>query len=88
MRLYSLRVHIKFKKKVKKKKFCFFFKIFFLFFVFFFKFFFFIFFADLSNSSFVQFQVWDFPGQIDFFDPTFDGESIFGQCGKEKKKKI
>ena len=32
---------------------------------------------DVSNSSFVQFQIWDFPGQIDFFDSTFDAEAIF-----------
>ena len=25
--------------------------------------------------------MWDFPGQIDFFDPTFDSEQIFGSCG-------
>jgi len=25
--------------------------------------------------------VWDFPGQIDFFDPTFDLDSIFGEMG-------
>eukprot|EP00037_Helgoeca_nana_P005406 m.51283 g.51283 ORF g.51283 m.51283 type:complete len:345 (+) comp16415_c0_seq3:178-1212(+) len=36
---------------------------------------------DVSNSSFVQFQIWDFPGQIDFFDPSFDSEVIFGGCG-------
>jgi Ras-related GTP-binding protein C/D len=36
---------------------------------------------DVSNSSFVQFQIWDFPGQIDFFDPAFDAEMIFGGCG-------
>ncbi|XP_013385486.1 ras-related GTP-binding protein C [Lingula anatina] len=36
---------------------------------------------DISNSSFVQFQIWDFPGQIDFFDPTFDSEMIFGGTG-------
>ncbi|KAI0207812.1 Ras-related GTP-binding protein C [Lamellibrachia satsuma] len=36
---------------------------------------------DVSNSSFVQFQIWDFPGQINFFDPTFDSEMIFGGCG-------
>ncbi|XP_001628704.3 ras-related GTP-binding protein C isoform X2 [Nematostella vectensis] len=36
---------------------------------------------DISNSSFVQFQIWDFPGQIDFFDPAFDSEVIFGNCG-------
>ncbi|GBL93485.1 Ras-related GTP-binding protein C [Araneus ventricosus] len=36
---------------------------------------------DISNSSFVQFQIWDFPGQIDFFDQTFDSEMIFGGTG-------
>eukprot|EP00039_Didymoeca_costata_P029223 m.23708 g.23708 ORF g.23708 m.23708 type:complete len:352 (-) comp7533_c0_seq2:5060-6115(-) len=36
---------------------------------------------DISNSSFVQFKIWDFPGQIDFLDPTFDAEEIFGGCG-------
>jgi Ras-related GTP-binding protein C/D len=36
---------------------------------------------DISNSSFVSFTIWDFPGQIDFFDPTFDSENIFGGCG-------
>jgi len=36
---------------------------------------------DIANSSFVQFQVWDFPGQVDFFDPAFDSEMIFGGCG-------
>lgn len=36
---------------------------------------------DIANSSFVQFQIWDFPGQLDFFDPTFDAETIFGGCG-------
>lgn len=36
---------------------------------------------DINNSSFVQFQIWDFPGQIDFFDPSFESESIFGGCG-------
>ncbi|XP_064399902.1 ras-related GTP-binding protein D-like [Halichondria panicea] len=36
---------------------------------------------DVSNSSFVQFQIWDFPGQIDFFDPAYDSEHIFGGCG-------
>ena len=40
-----------------------------------------LFFPDISNSSFVQFQIWDFPGQIDFFDPAFDSEMIFGGCG-------
>lgn len=32
-------------------------------------------------SSFMDFQVWDFPGQIDFFDPTFDFDNIFGEHG-------
>ncbi|KYQ89539.1 Ras-related GTP-binding protein [Tieghemostelium lacteum] len=36
---------------------------------------------DISNSSFVQFQIWDFPGQIDFFDPTFDYDFILNNCG-------
>ncbi|XP_074656153.1 ras-related GTP-binding protein C-like isoform X2 [Tubulanus polymorphus] len=36
---------------------------------------------DISNSSFVQFHIWDFPGQIDFFDPQFDFEMIFSGCG-------
>jgi len=34
-----------------------------------------------NSSSFIDFQVWDFPGQIDFFDPTFDLDSIFGETG-------
>eukprot|EP01103_Thecamoeba_quadrilineata_P004238 TRINITY_DN13945_c0_g1_i1.p1 TRINITY_DN13945_c0_g1~~TRINITY_DN13945_c0_g1_i1.p1 ORF type:complete len:354 (+),score=50.28 TRINITY_DN13945_c0_g1_i1:25-1062(+) len=37
--------------------------------------------TDIANSSFVQFQVWDFPGQLDFFDPSFDSEAIFSSCG-------
>lgn len=36
---------------------------------------------SLMHFSFVQFFIWDFPGQIDFFDPTFDCEMIFGDCG-------
>ena len=36
---------------------------------------------DVSNSSFVQFQIWDFTGQIDFFDTTFDADMIFSGCG-------
>ncbi|RWS23555.1 ras-related GTP-binding protein C-like isoform X1, partial [Leptotrombidium deliense] len=36
---------------------------------------------DISNTSFVSFTIWDFPGQIDFFDSTFDSENIFGGCG-------
>ncbi|KAI9011025.1 Gtr1/RagA G protein conserved region-domain-containing protein [Gaertneriomyces semiglobifer] len=37
--------------------------------------------ADLIVRSFIDFQIWDFPGQLDFFDPTFDSEMIFGRCG-------
>eukprot|EP00762_Andalucia_godoyi_P002168 ANDGO_02473.mRNA.1 GTP-binding protein gtr2 len=37
--------------------------------------------SDIANNSFVQFQVWDFPGQIDFFDASFDADAIFGGCG-------
>jgi Ras-related GTP-binding protein C/D len=29
----------------------------------------------------MDFQVWDFPGQVDFTDPTFDMDSIFGEMG-------
>ncbi|XP_069031850.1 ras-related GTP binding Cb [Embiotoca jacksoni] len=36
---------------------------------------------DISSSSFVNFQIWDFPGQVDFFDPTFDSEMIFRGTG-------
>uniref|UniRef100_A0A3B4BKX2 Ras-related GTP-binding protein n=1 Tax=Periophthalmus magnuspinnatus TaxID=409849 RepID=A0A3B4BKX2_9GOBI len=36
---------------------------------------------DVSSTSFVQFQIWDFPGQVDFFDPTFDSEMIFKGTG-------
>uniref|UniRef100_A0A2P2I0M8 Ras-related GTP-binding protein C-like n=1 Tax=Hirondellea gigas TaxID=1518452 RepID=A0A2P2I0M8_9CRUS len=36
---------------------------------------------DISNTSCVQFQILDFPGQIDFFDPSFDTEKIFGGVG-------
>ena len=37
--------------------------------------------TDISHSSFVEFQVWDIPGQIDFFDPAFDSDIMFGRCG-------
>lgn len=36
--------------------------------------------TDIDNNVFVQFQCWDFPGQIDFFDPTFDADIIFSHC--------
>jgi len=31
--------------------------------------------------SFIDFQIWDFPGQIDFFDSSFDLEIILERCG-------
>ncbi|KAM3514898.1 hypothetical protein MY11210_001503 [Beauveria gryllotalpidicola] len=35
-----------------------------------------------SMASFMEFQVWDFPGQIDVFEtPNFDMEAIFGEIG-------
>lgn len=35
-----------------------------------------------SLNSFMDFQVWDFPGQIDIFDnPAFDVDAIFGEVG-------
>jgi Ras-related GTP-binding protein C/D len=34
-----------------------------------------------NSSSFMDFQVWDFPGQVDFMDPSFDVEAIFGEIG-------
>ncbi|EFC50170.1 predicted protein [Naegleria gruberi] len=38
---------------------------------------------DISNNTFVQFQIWDFPGQIDLFGDTqnFECELIFSGCG-------
>lgn len=38
-------------------------------------------FVTEQSSSFMDFQVWDFPGQLNFLDPTFDAESIFGGLG-------
>ncbi|CAH1762671.1 3111_t:CDS:10, partial [Entrophospora sp. SA101] len=32
-------------------------------------------------TSFIDFQVWDFPGQTDYFDSTFDTDVIFGEYG-------
>src|ERR1700761_1631430 len=34
-----------------------------------------------GNSSFMDFQVWDFPGHLDYFDPAFDTENIFDEIG-------
>lgn len=36
---------------------------------------------DVSSDSFINFQIWDIPGQIDYFDPAFDLEVIFGSAG-------
>lgn len=35
---------------------------------------------DISYSSFVQFQLCDYPGQVDWFDGTFNLDSVFGGC--------
>ncbi|RMZ88503.1 hypothetical protein DV736_g4254, partial [Chaetothyriales sp. CBS 134916] len=32
-------------------------------------------------NSFMDFQIWDFPGQLDYFDPTFDTTDIFSEIG-------
>ncbi|KAN0115201.1 Gtr1/RagA G protein conserved region domain containing protein [Hyaloscypha variabilis] len=34
-----------------------------------------------SMHSFMDFQVWDFPGQVDWADPSFDLDAIFGEIG-------
>ena len=31
--------------------------------------------------SFINFQIWDFPGQIDLFNPNVDLDLIFGRTG-------
>jgi len=31
--------------------------------------------------SFMDFQVWDFPGHLDYFDPAFDVHTIFDEIG-------
>jgi len=36
---------------------------------------------DVSNSSFVQFQIWDFPGNFELNDPSFDSDAIFKGTG-------
>mmetsp|Transcript_884 Transcript_884/g.1386 ORF Transcript_884/g.1386 Transcript_884/m.1386 type:complete len:419 (-) Transcript_884:38-1294(-) len=35
----------------------------------------------ISNNSFVQFQIWDFPGQINFLETNFDSDLFFDGCG-------
>lgn len=34
----------------------------------------------VNNSSFVNFQIYDFPGHFDFTDHDYDIESIFQTC--------
>ncbi|KAI9709091.1 MAG: hypothetical protein M1820_003537 [Bogoriella megaspora] len=34
-----------------------------------------------QRSSFMDFQIWDFPGHLDYFDPAFDVDNIFGEIG-------
>ncbi|PWY89986.1 GTP-binding protein GTR2 [Aspergillus heteromorphus CBS 117.55] len=34
-----------------------------------------------SIHSFMDFQVWDFPGQLEYLEPSFDLENIFGSLG-------
>ncbi|KAG8528959.1 uncharacterized protein KY384_006648 [Bacidia gigantensis] len=34
-----------------------------------------------ATHTFMDFQIWDLPGQIDYLDPSFDAESIFGGVG-------
>ncbi|KAI0983238.1 hypothetical protein GJ496_010178 [Pomphorhynchus laevis] len=36
---------------------------------------------DISWSSFIHFQVQDFPGQMDIFEQVFDSEKAFNSCG-------
>jgi hypothetical protein len=33
------------------------------------------------RRSFIDFQVWDFPGQINFFETAYDSQEIFGEVG-------
>ena len=36
---------------------------------------------DIANSSFVQFEVWDFPGHVDTASAAVKPELTFGSCG-------
>lgn len=36
---------------------------------------------DVSHNSFINFQIWDIPGQVDFLDQNFDLDMIFGGTG-------
>ncbi|KAI7849938.1 Gtr1/RagA G protein conserved region-domain-containing protein [Circinella umbellata] len=33
------------------------------------------------TRSFIDFQIWDFPGQVNFFEMTYDSQEIFGAVG-------
>ncbi|KAL0091115.1 Gtr1/RagA G protein conserved region-domain-containing protein [Phycomyces blakesleeanus] len=33
------------------------------------------------TRSFIDFQIWDFPGQVNYFDMTYDSQEIFGTVG-------
>ncbi|KAI8370315.1 Gtr1/RagA G protein conserved region-domain-containing protein [Radiomyces spectabilis] len=33
------------------------------------------------TRSFIDFQIWDFPGQVNFFDMAYDSQEIFGTVG-------
>ncbi|KAI9253951.1 Gtr1/RagA G protein conserved region-domain-containing protein [Phascolomyces articulosus] len=33
------------------------------------------------TRSFIDFQIWDFPGQVNFFDMAYDSQEIFGAVG-------
>jgi Ras-related GTP-binding protein C/D len=37
--------------------------------------------AHQPISSFMDFQVWDLPGHLDYFDPAFDTDNIFDEIG-------
>jgi Ras-related GTP-binding protein C/D len=37
--------------------------------------------ANKVDSSFMDFQVWDLPGHLDYFDPAFDTDNIFEEIG-------
>ncbi|XP_065218861.1 ras-related GTP-binding protein C isoform X2 [Planococcus citri] len=36
---------------------------------------------NISNSAFVDFELWDLPGQIDSVDPSFEPDVVFGVRG-------
>ena len=36
---------------------------------------------DISSNSFINFQIWDIPGQLDVNDASFDFEAIFKSTG-------